>query len=182
MSIFTGTVDQANAPIVQADALLANKLNINTNGLTIDKAAFKVATEYVQSYKTAIEKYIDAINKKHSLIEQGGYYLSQMQQHKINAERNSQGYTHMPGGMKGFLDKHGINYDKTGNDTKQNPKEWQVNIEYLNNWIKGRSNEVETDVIKLNDIINKQNQLLQSSTTILKKAHEVLESLIKSLI
>jgi len=181
MTNFNGTLAQANTPIVQADNLLSTKLNINTNGLPIDKAAFSIAIQYVQSYKTAIEKYIDAINKKHSLIEQGGFYLSQMQQHKIDAERNSQGYTHMPSSMKSFLDRHRINYDKTGNDTKQNPKEWQVNIEYLNNWIKGRSNEVETDVIKLNDIINKQNQLLQSSTTILKKAHEVLESLIKSL-
>ena len=182
MSNFSGTVAQANQPIVDADNLLRNKISVNTNGMSIDIAAFEVSRRYVASYKGAIEKYITAVTNKHSLIEQGGFYLSQMQEHKITAESNSKGYTNMPGSMKNFLDRHRINYDKTGNDTKQNDKEWQINIEYLNNWIKGRSNEVETDVIKLNDIINKQNQLLQSTTTILKKAHDVLEGLIKSLV
>jgi len=179
MSNFNGTVTQANQPIKDADALLSNRLNINAGNLPIDKAAFKVAIAYVTSYKTAIEKYITAVNNKHSLIEQGGFYLSEMQRLKIASEKN--GLSAMTGPMVTFLNRHGIKFDRTGNDYDHNSKEWQVNIEYLNNWIKGRSNEVETDVIKLNDIINKQNQLLQSSTTILKKAHEVLESLIKTL-
>ena len=179
MANFNGTVAQANTPITQADALLSNKININTTNLPIDKAAFKISVSYVTSYKTAIEKYITAINNKHSLIEQGGFHLSEMQRLKIKSENN--GLSAMTSSMVTFLNRHGIQYDRTGSDIDHNSKEWQVNIEYLNNWIKGRSNEVETDVIKLNDIINKQNQLLQSATTILKKAHEVLESLIKTL-
>jgi hypothetical protein len=184
MSNFNGTITDANAPIIAADRLLSKKIdNINTTGMSIDKAAFEVSRRYVESYKGAIENYITAVSNKHSLIEQGGFYLSEMQRLKAGAESNGD-FTNMTSEMVKFLQRHGIKYDRTGgpNDVKQNPKEWQVNIEYLNNWIKGRANNVETDVIKLNDIINKQNQLLQSVTTILKKAHEVLQNLIKSLI
>ncbi|MFT7108632.1 MAG: hypothetical protein ACI843_000277 [Psychrobacter glaciei] len=181
MTTFNGTVTAANQPIVEADALLSKKITgINTNNLPIDKAAFTIATRYVSSYKTAIEKYITAVNNKHSLIEQGGKHLAEMQELKTRVEGG--GLRSVSGAMKTFLNRHNIKTDRNGGDDDHNAKEWQINIEYLNNWIKGRSNEVETDVIKLNDIINKQNQLLQSTTTILKKAHEVLQSLIRTLV
>ncbi|MFT5591932.1 MAG: hypothetical protein ACI8SR_000287 [Oceanicoccus sp.] len=181
MANFNGTVAAANRPIVEADALLSRRLTgINTGHLSIDQAAFTIATLYVTSYKTAIEKYIIAVNNKHSLIEQGGKHLAKMQELKTRVEGG--GLRAVSGEMKTFLNRHKIPTDRNGNDDDHNSKEWQINIEYLNNWIKGRSNEVETDVIKLNDIINKQNQLLQSTTTILKKAHEVLEGLIRTLV
>ncbi len=184
--MFTGTVTQANRPIEDADRILKTTLDIEkldiTNEDSLAEASTIIATAYITQYSSAIEKYIEAITNKHSLIEQGSDFLADMQREKVAAESNSSGFTYMPGNLVNFLNKHGIKYDRTGGDTKQNGKEWQVNIEYLNSWIKGRSNEVETDVIKLNDIINKQNQLLESTTTILKKTHDLLENITKSLV
>ena len=68
---------------------------------------------------------------------------------------------------------------------KSNPKykkeKWDINIEYLNNYIKDQNSSVELDMLTIQSFMSKRNQALQMSSTIMKKSNEVKEAIIRSL-
>lgn len=179
----------ANQLIESADDSLKEVLTFDFNfedndgipNTPLGDASMIMTTKYYERFSQAIENYLEAITTKHALIEKASDLLAEMQQKKVSAEANDNAPA-MSIAMINFLNTYGIKFDLTGGYSTHNEKEWQVNIEYLNSWIKGRSNEVETDVIKLNDIINKQNQNLQSTTTVLKKLHDILTNMVNKLV
>ena len=79
----------------------------------------------------------------------------------------------MPQEMADWMDKHGLDYDKTGNDLANNEDEWTYAIQSLTNYQESISNKTQTLMVYLQDFISQYNSYVQGANSAISQAAQV---------
>ena len=83
----------------------------------------------------------------------------------------------MPQEMADYFNKHGLSYDKKGNDLANNKDEWDYNLKSLTNYQEQIGTSVQTKMVYLQDFIGQYNSYLQGANTQIANANQVLNNL-----
>ena len=79
----------------------------------------------------------------------------------------------MPQEMADWMDEHGLDYDKTGNDLANNEDEWTYAIQSLTNYQESISNKTQTLMVYLQDFISQYNSYVQGANSAISQAAQV---------
>jgi hypothetical protein len=88
------------------------------------------------------------------------------------------GSSTMPPDMKAFCQEHHIHWDETGNDDKHDKDEWDVNIQYMQDYVDKLSSDNDLFMIKLKSVINKSQEATQAADGLMTKNKEVVSSIV----
>ncbi len=155
--------------------------------MPLDVAAFYLAMQQTESLDRQIQDKMLEIQNKQSDLAQAREYLAKMKELQNNAKEGKgdcpwdKKASMMPQGMADWLDAHGVQWDRTGNDLAQSEKEWDINIEHLNAYIQNKNSSVELDMLQIQSLMNKRNQALEMSSTIMKKSTEAKEAILRNI-
>ena len=91
------------------------------------------------------------------------------------------GTSTMPQDMVDFLNARGIQWDHTGNDTKHDKDEWDINMQYLDSYMQKISGQNKTQMLEMNQDIEDGNNTLRECSTVFAKYSEMIQSIIQNL-
>jgi len=119
------------------------------------------------------------MQSKQSELAQARQLLAKMKE--LQNKAGDDDCTEMPADMAQWLDNHGVDYDRTGNDLRHNKNEWNINIEHLNAWIQNYNSSIELDMLQIQSLMNKRNQSLEMASNIMKKSTEAKEAILRNI-
>ena len=164
-----------------SDILTMSKEQLSS--MTIDTIAFLLAMTQTQSLDDQIKSDLVDMQTQQKLIADANKYLAQMKELKKSA---GDGVSTMPADMKAFLSENGVSWDMTGPEAGQtddlhNKDEWDINIAYLDAFVKDKNSSVELQMLGIQSKMSKRTQALESASTLMKKSADNMESLIRNL-
>jgi hypothetical protein len=130
---------------------------------------------------------------KNQVLREATAALTAARQARQNSEAKKGGddgksdWAYEPKEYTDFVNKYGAQFpdlvkkDTTGNDTKHNVKEWDVNIESLKGFLDFHNSQSQTDMIKLQSLQNKFNQCFESASNQMSKQAKGLDTIIGNL-
>ena len=83
----------------------------------------------------------------------------------------------MPQEMIDYFNKHGLTYDKTGNDAVHNEDEWDIAIKSLTNHQETIGTETQTLMVYLQDFIGQYNSYTQGASSQISSATQTLTNI-----
>ncbi len=146
--------------------------------MPVDVCAFYLAVVQTNSLDDQIQAKMLQIQSKQSELAHARKLLAQMKELQNKAGDHT---SDMPSDMAQWLDSHGIDYDRTGNDLAHTKDEWNINIEHLNAWIQNNNSAIELDMLQIQTLMNKRNQSLDMASNIIKKSTEAKESILRNI-
>jgi len=154
---------------VQYQTLSAAELK----SMPIDVAAFYLAISQTESLDNQIKDRLETIRAKQTEISEARDILARM---KALKEQAGKGTADMPADMKTWLQARGIKID--ANRKKEG---WDINMEYVNNYVKNLNSAVELDMLNIQSMMSKRGQALQMSSDIMKKSNESKDAIIRNI-
>ena len=85
----------------------------------------------------------------------------------------------MPQEMADYFNKHGLSYDKTGNDLANNTDEWDYNIKSLTNYQETLGSYTQTDMVYLQDYMSQYNSFLQGANSAIQDSNDTLSAILR---
>ena len=82
----------------------------------------------------------------------------------------------MPQEMRDFMDKHGLAYDKTGNDSVHNGDEWDVAIQSLQAYQEQIGTDIQTQMVYVQDFMGQYNSYTQGANSAIQSGMQTLTS------
>ncbi|MEJ5301203.1 MAG: hypothetical protein WHS38_09470 [Thermodesulforhabdaceae bacterium] len=148
-----------------------------TQTLPIDDLAFIFAIMQTKNLDDQLKTAMKNIQSKQSDLAYARKMLELAQQAK--ADKNQSG---PQGELATFLTKNGVTWSWSSGlkDDELNNK-WDTIITSINNIIQNKNSGIELDMLSLQSLMNKRNQALEMASTIMKKAADSKESLIRNL-
>ncbi len=131
---------------------------------------FMMKAEVMSS--VAADRASDAQSKL-DLIKKARSFLTDMDVKKNDAKTATAGNTEMPSDMKAFMKENNIKWDTTGNDDYHDPDQWDINKQYMNDFIDKQSSNNDLQMIKLKSVINKQQEAVQGSDSMVGRIKEL---------
>ncbi|WP_028879843.1 hypothetical protein [Terasakiella pusilla] len=80
--------------------------------------------------------------------------------------------------MTEFFKSRGVSKDTTGNDTKHNKGEWDVNIEHIKTHADSLNSTSQLEMIRLQSLMNKRNQAFEMASNVMNKLSGVMDKII----
>ena len=99
--------------------------------------------------------------------------LQQCRQLQADA-KTSGGCTTMPDNIVKFMDKNGLAYDKTGNDTLHNKDEWDVAIQSLQAYQEHIGTDIQTLMVYVQDFMGQYNSYTQGANSAIQSGMQTL--------
>ena len=129
-----------------------------------------------QLRKNQAESYMKQIEQIQDEQKKCADMIAQARELQNTAKKNN-GCTYMPQEMADYYKSHGLSYDTTGNDLKNNSDEWDYNLKSLTNYQETIGNKTQTLMVYLQDFIGQYNSYLQGANTQIANANQVLTNL-----
>jgi len=148
--------------------------------MPVDVCAFYLAVVQTNSLDNQIQQKMLEMQSKQSELAQARQLLAKMKELQDKAGDDDD-CSEMPADMAQWLDNHGVDYDRTGNDLWHNKNEWNINIEHLNAWIQNYNSSIELDMLQIQSLMNKRNQSLEMASNIMKKSTEAKEAILRNI-
>ncbi len=171
----TNVTDASSTPTITAGG--SSGIMFGGIEMSLDDA---MALLFIQRAQTMTDLATDraqtAQEKLHE-IQEARDMLSRMRELKQEADHEDS-TTKMPADMKEFCDKNNISWDKTGGDDYHNKKEWDVNIQYMQDHVDKLSSDNDLFMIKLKSVINKSQEATQAADSLMTKNKEVVSGII----
>ncbi len=130
---------------------------------------FMMKAEVMSS--VAADRASDAQSKL-DLIKKARAFLTDMDVKKNDAKTKG-GSTEMSADMKSFMKANGIKWDTTGDDDWHDSDQWDINKQYMNDFIDKQSSNNDLQMIKLKSVINKQQEAVQGSDSMVGRIKEL---------
>ena len=80
----------------------------------------------------------------------------------------------MPQEMRDFMDKQGLAYDKTGNDSVHNNDEWDVAIQSLQAYQETIGTDIQTLMVYVQDFMGQYNSYTQGANSAIQSGMQTL--------
>ena len=135
----------------------------------------KLQMELAASAKDSALGYIDQIEQAQKDQKEIADMLQQCRQLQADA-KTSGGCTTMPDNIVKFMDKNGLAYDKTGNDTLHNKDEWDVAIQSLQAYQEQIGTDIQTQMVYVQDFMGQYNSYTQGANSAIQSGMQTLSS------
>ena len=133
----------------------------------------KLQMELAASAKDSALGYIDQIEQAQKDQKEIADMLQQCRQLQADA-KTSGGCTTMPDNIVKFMDKNGLAYDKTGNDTLHNKDEWDVAIQSLQAYQEQIGTDIQTQMVYVQDFMGQYNSYTQGANSAIQSGMQTL--------
>jgi len=127
--------------------------------------------------------YIDQIEKSQEEQKKVSGYLQTARQLQADAKAGKGNCTWdkkagvMPDEMGKYMDKHGLAYDKTGNDYVLSPDEFEVAITSLKAHLDQLGTDTQQKMVFVQDFMGQYNSYLQGANSAIQQANQTLAEL-----
>jgi len=133
------------------------------------------------SKNNALE-YMDQIQKSQDEQKAVNKMLQDARQAQANAaklkeEGASVHWTPMTPEMVAYMDKHGLAYDKTGNDITHTKDEWEVAITSLKARLDSLGTDTQQKMVFVQDFMGQYNSYLQGANSAIQQSNQTLGDL-----
>jgi|YelNatPaOPRAMG01_1025707.scaffolds.fasta_scaffold01323_30 hypothetical protein len=161
--------------------------SINITGLStadlksmpVDVMAFYLAIIQTNELDKQISGALETIRTKQADLAEARKYLDLMKTIKEN--KSPSGHEQDIGEMEKWLRDRGIAYKFPQGNADAISNQWETNISYLNSYIQNSNSAIELDMLNIQSLMNKRNQALEMSSTIMKKSAESKEAIIRNI-
>ncbi len=156
------------------------KVNKSGDTVTYNKLVENLALLGAKLTSSQLAQGVQTANDQYANLQKAESYLAQMTSLKTSATNNKSN-TKMPAGMKSFLESHNVKFSNpNGNDTYSS-EQWNSVKEGLQGYVDNANNISQLAMVRLNALVNKNNQLMTLASNIESKHNEALSELIRNL-
>ncbi len=171
------TIDSNYLKAVAGDTFQINKQG---DTVTYNKLVENLALLGAKLTSNQLAQGVKSANNQYANLQKAEGYLAQMTSLKTSANTNKSS-TKMPAGMKSFLQDHNIKFSNpNGNDTYSS-EQWDGVKEGLQGYVDNANNISQLAMVRLNALVNKNNQLMNLASNIESKHNEALSEEIRNL-
>ena len=171
----TNVTDAAAPPTIQTGG--SSGITFGGVDMSLDDAIALLFMQRAQTMTDLAADRAQTAQEKLKDIQTARDMLSRMRDLKQQADHGNT-TKKMPDDMKAFCEQHKISWDKTGNDDYHNKDEWDVNIQYMQDFTDKLSSDNDLFMIKLKSVINKSQEATQAADGLMTKNKEVVSSII----
>jgi len=145
--------------------------------MPVDVMAFYLAIIQTNELDKQISGALEAIRNKQTDLAEARKVLDKMKE--LQGQNST---ADIPSEMAQWLRDRGIAYAiPSSGDKDQIKNQWETNISYLNSYIQNSNSAIELDMLNIQSLMNKRNQALEMSSTIMKKSSESKEAIIRNI-
>ena len=170
----TGVTDSAATQTIQAGG--PSGVKFGGVDMSLDDAMALLFLQRAQTMTDVATDRAQTAQAKLKDIQGARDMLARMRELKQEAAKNHN--STMPPDMKQYCEDHNISWDKKGNDDVHNKDEWDVNIQYMQDFVDKLSSDNDLFMIKLKSVINKSQEATQAADSLSTKNKEVVSSII----
>ncbi len=169
---------------VGAPSTIATVSSCDT-GRSIQFMFAKLQLEQSSICKTQAEAYMDKIEAAQKGQKECADMIAKARELQNNAKNGTgdcpwdKKASMMPQEMADYYNKHGLSYDKTGNDLANNTDEWDYNIKSLTNYQETLGSYTQTDMVYLQDFMSQYNSFLQGANSAIQDSNDTLSAILK---
>ncbi len=163
-------------------ATSGDTFQINKQGdtVTYNKLIESLALLGAKLTSNQLAQGVQSANDQYANLEKAESYLAQMTSLKTAATDNKAN-TKMPADMKNFLESHNIKFSNPNGDDKYSSDQWDSVKEGLQGYVDNANNISQLAMVRLNALVNKNNQLMNLASNIESKHNEALSEQIRNL-
>ncbi len=144
--------------------------------MSLDDAMTLLFMQRAQTMSDLATDRAQTAQEKLKEIQQARNYLSQMRE--LKGQSGDHHSSKMPQDMKDYCKAHDIEWDHTNDDDNHNKGQWDINIQYMQDFVDKLSSDNDLFMIKLKSVINKSQEALQAADSMNTKSKEVMSSII----
>ena len=140
----------------------------------------KLQMELASAAKNSALGYIKQVENAQKEQKEGAAMLQQARQLQADAKAGNGNCSWdnkasvMPQEMRDFMDKQGLAYDKTGNDSVHNNDEWDVAIQSLQAYQETIGTDIQTLMVYVQDFMGQYNSYTQGANSAIQSGMQTL--------
>ena len=154
---------------------ISNNIDLGPTGsLQFQFAKLQLAMAEIS--KNGAMGYIEQIQNSQEEQKKVADMLQRCRQLQADAKTSDKA-TEMPADVVAYMNKNGLAYDKTGNDTKHNKDEWDVAIQSLQAHQDKLGSNTQQLMVFVQDYMGQYNSYLQGTNSVIQQANQTLGEL-----